>query len=118
MKRTLMTKTRRLDMTPIRLADASLTTSYAQNASEGKYICTAKKDASNAGHYYITLNEVPARTPVVIATALHATLKLYAVLTSYSAGVIQIRCYDEAGTATIATGLHVIVATSDLATED
>lgn len=118
MRRIVLTRNRHLEMIPIRLADASLTTSYAQNASEGKYICTVKKDAINAGHYYITLNDIPARTPVIIATAFHATLKLYAVLTSYSAGVIQIRCYDEAGTATIATGLNVILSASDLATED
>lgn len=117
MKRQVMTRNRMIDILPIRLLEANMTTSYARNASDGKYLCTVKKDAVNAGHYYITLDDVPGRTPVVVPTAYHASAKLFAVVTDYTNGVIQIRCYSDAGTATAPTQLHVIVCSSDLSTE-
>lgn len=117
MKRPVMTRNRMIDILPIRLLEASMTTSYARNASEGQYLCTVKKDGVNAGHYYITLDEVPGRAPTVLANAFHASAKLFTVVTSYASGVIQIRCYADDGTATAPTQLHVLVCSSDLSTE-
>lgn len=117
MKRQIQSRVRGIDMLGVRLAEASVTTSYARNAAEGTYATTVKKDGVNAGHYYILLDKVPAREPVVVANAFHASAKLFAVVTAYSAGEIQIRCFADDGTATAPTKLEVLILASDLASQ-
>lgn len=117
MKRQINSRVRGMDALAVRLVEASVTTSYARNAAEGTYACTVKKDGVNAGHYYILLDKVPARQPVVVATAFHASAQLHVSQATYSAGEIQLRVWDEDGVAAAPTQLNVLILMSDLASQ-
>lgn len=98
-----------------RLVHSSLTGTLARNAALGKYDCTCKVDAT--GIYTIELDKAYGLYPVVTASVLHATLKLYHKITSVDTNTIVIAVFDEGGTARAADELHVHVAGSDLGAE-
>ncbi len=87
--------------------------SSATALTEGNYRGTFS--TGGTGIYTITFAEPFARTPVVTATALHATLSLKCVITAKSASAVTITVRNDSGTATAPTSFDVHVIGSDTA---
>ena len=99
-----------------RLVVASLPGTLGQSASgcpEGTYQCTVIKNGT--GDYGITYNVPFTRQPVVHATALHTSSKLFCVLKSSSTSACEILVYTDAGAAADATEVDVTVTGWDVA---
>ena len=80
---------------------------------EGTYLCTVAKNGT--GDYSITYNVPFSRKGVVHATALHTSSKLFVKLYSSGTTGCRVVCYDDGGTATDATELHVTAVGFDTA---
>lgn len=106
---------RAVRMEQFRLVAASVPTgTAAQTATgcpEGFSRCTVLKNGT--GDFTINFNTAFARTPVVTATALSTAGKTYTVLYSVSTTACRVLTYNDGGTATSPTDLHVHVTGFD-----
>jgi hypothetical protein len=87
--------------------------STATALTEGNYRGTFS--TGGTGLYTITFAEPFARTPVATANALHASSKLFCVITALSTTAVSIGVYTDAGVATAPTSFHIAVIGSDTA---
>jgi hypothetical protein len=87
--------------------------SSATALTEGIYRGTFS--TGGTGLYTITFAEPFARVPVATANALHASSKLFCVITALSATAVSVGVYTDAGVATAPTSFHITVVGSDTA---
>lgn len=114
----LLTSQRKMRAEFVVLNGSTITTSLASTGvDEGTYVVTAKKDGSTAGLYTINITNPFSRSPCVIPAALDdaSGSTLVATLVSVSTSEIVIRVESDAGTATAADKLHVMIVGSDSA---
>lgn len=76
------------------------------NVIEGAYRCIVQRKGT--GDVELTYNTpFSGRKPVIQATALHASSKLFCTIVSSSATATRIAVFSDAGTATDPTELHI-----------
>ena len=101
----------------LRLIPANIATGSAardlDGVEEGTYQVTVNKEGT--GDYSITFDSPFVRKPVVVATALHASSKLFCTVKSNSTTACRIIVHSDAGTATDPTEIHVMLAGFDTA---
>ncbi len=85
----------------------------ATGCTEGTYQCTVLKNA--VGDYTVNFNKIFVRAPIVNPTPLHATAKVFAKLVSASTSATRITVYDDGGTLTDPTEIHISVSGHDTA---
>jgi hypothetical protein len=87
--------------------------SSATALTEGIYRGTFS--TGGTGIYTITFAAPFARTPVVTATAFHATLSLKCIITAKSASAVTITVRNDSGAATAPTSFDLVAIGSDVA---
>jgi hypothetical protein len=70
---------------------------------------------NGTGDFTFTFTDPFGRTPVAVATPMHATSKLFATVKAISTTAVRVIVHDDAGNATDPTGLTVMVVGSDSA---
>lgn len=84
-------------------------TAITENVSGGTFT------DNGTGDYTITFTRKFARLGVPAITPLHATLKLYPTIVSFTTSAIRVAFFDEGGTARDVTSFYVILVGSDAA---
>jgi hypothetical protein len=91
----------------------TITAGTSSSCPEGFARCKVTKNAT--GDFTITLLNPFKRAPVVTASALHATAKLFVSVVSASTSATRLTVYSDAGTLTDPTEVHAQILGFDTA---